>query len=131
MTDRGQNKTGPLRDDELKKRTRGELKAAHATRAQEEREPEPPGEDQPAVDRMPRPPRPGSTPPGLSPEQAELRSELARHLGRGPFPADRAAILAALRAHHAPDSLLDIAARLPAEGRYDTAQDVVRTLTDG
>lgn len=126
-----QNKTGPLHDDELKKRMQGELKSGHSTRVQEEHEPEPSGEDQPAVSRSPNAPLSGATPPGMTPEDVQLRTELAQHLGRSVYPADRAKVLDTLREHHAPDRLIDTAAELPEGKQYGNVQDIVRTLGRG
>ncbi|MFI8931042.1 DUF2795 domain-containing protein [Streptomyces sp. NPDC053474] len=130
MSDRGQNKTGPLRDDELKRELRGHLLSGHETRAREERALEPSGEDQPAVDPMPVPPRPGSTPPGVTPREVELRGELARHLSRRAYPLHRDELVRTLRDHHAPDLLVDLAARLPDDRPYASAQDIARGLAD-
>ncbi len=123
-----ENKTGPLHDDELKKRMQGELKGGHSTRAQEELEPEPPGEDQPAASRSPYTARSGTTPPGMTPEDVELRTELAQHLGRSVYQADRTKVLDTLREHHAPDRLIDTAAELPDGRRYGNVQEIMRTL---
>nr|WP_206441949.1 DUF2795 domain-containing protein [Streptomyces boncukensis] len=98
----------------------GELRAARSTRAEEEHELQPSGEDQPEADRVPEP----------APEDRELRSELARHLERGIYPADRDAVVATLRRHHAPDRLVELARRLPA-GRYENVQALVDALVSG
>ncbi|MEU2564916.1 DUF2795 domain-containing protein [Streptomyces longispororuber] len=128
MSDRGQNKTGALRDDELKKEMRGQLLSGHETRALEELELEPSGEDRPVTDPVPAPPRPGSTPPGMTPREVELRGELARHLNRRVYPAHRDELVRSLRDNHAPDRLVDLATRLPADRRYANAQEIVQEL---
>ncbi|MCF6525377.1 DUF2795 domain-containing protein [Streptomyces sp. JJ36] len=120
-------KTGPLHDDEMKKELQGELKAEGSVRAQEEHELQPAGEDQPEASLDPEGPLHGGTPPGMDAADVELRSELARHLSPGIYPADRAAVLASLRENHAPDRLLSLADDLP-EGEYRNVQDLARAL---
>ena len=93
MTTHGKNKLGPVKDDEIKKEMEGELRSGRSTRAREERELEPPGEDQPEVDLAPDTTLTGGTPPGMGPADVELRTELAQHLGRSVYPADREKVL--------------------------------------
>ncbi|KWT61788.1 hypothetical protein ADL21_10905 [Streptomyces albus subsp. albus] len=126
--DHGTNKTGPARDDMMKKQLQGELKADRALRAEEDHEMEPAGEDQPAVDRTAGGPAPGSTPDGLTPEAVAIRTELAQHLGRSVYPADRDTIVGTLRQNHAPDRLVELAERLPGDERYENAQRIVESL---
>jgi hypothetical protein len=107
---------GPQRDDALKREVGSEIRANRATRTQEWREPEPPGDDQPEATQIlaGRPgPATGSRP---DPDDVQLRSDLASHLDRATFPADRSALLRALDVRYAPQHLLDVVATLP-EGR--------------
>ncbi len=122
------DQTGPLRDDEMKAEMQGELKADRATRAEEERELEPSGEDQPEASRAPDAAMHGGTPPGMDGEDVELRSELARHLGLSAYPADRATVLDTLRENNAPDRLLDLAQQLPEGEEFRNVQDIARAL---
>lgn len=122
------DKTGPLHDDEMKAEMQGELKADRATRAEEDHELQPSGEDQPEASRAPDAALHGGTPPGMNSEDVELRSELARHLGPATYPADRAGVLDALREHHAPDRLVDVARGLPEGEEFRNVQDVSRAL---
>lgn len=131
MTQHGRDKTGPLRDDEIKKRMQGELKGGHATRAQEDFDLQPPGEDQPRADRTPSTDTRGSTPPGMTPADVELRTELAQHLGRSLFPADRGTVLDVLRETHAPDRLIDVTAELPAGREFGNVRDILQALGRG
>ncbi|MFD7661120.1 DUF2795 domain-containing protein [Streptomyces sp. NPDC059788] len=126
--DHGTNKTGPARDDMMKKHLQGELKADRALRAAEEHEPEPSGEDQPRVDRTAGTPAPGSAPGGMTPQAAEIRTEMAQHLNRKMYPADRGTIIDTLRHNHAPDRLVELAQRLPDNERYENAQRIVESL---
>ena len=128
MATHGKNKTGPVRDDELKQEMQGELRAGRSTHMEEEQEPQPSGEDQPDVDRAPNTTLTGGTPPGMDQGDVELRNELARHLGRSLYPADRDAVLETLRENNAPDRLLDLAGRLPAGQEFRNVQDIARAL---
>lgn len=122
------DKTSPLHDDELKAEMQGELKAGRSTRAEEELELEPAGEDQPEAGRAPDEALHGGTPPGMTNDDVELRSDLARHLGSGLYPADRGGVLDTLRENNAPDRLLDLAGRLPEGEEFRNVQDVARAL---
>ncbi|MFF7971074.1 DUF2795 domain-containing protein [Streptomyces sp. NPDC007905] len=93
-------------------------------------QPEPPADDDVRVD--PGGPVP---PPGEEREQTQadaeaefLRSELARHLERAAFPADRQTVLDVLEAHHAPDAALDAVRRLPDGGEYHNVTEIVRAI---
>ncbi|HEY5835322.1 DUF2795 domain-containing protein [Streptomyces sp.] len=130
MTDQGSNKTGFARDDELKKEMQGELKANRAVRAQEDREPQPSGEDQPFAEAGTSVPEPAA-PSGMTPEGVTVRSDLARHLERTIYPARRAALLSALHRHQAPEALLERVAALPPDEHYPNVQAVVRALGYG
>jgi hypothetical protein len=127
MTDQGSNKTGFVRDDELKRQMQGELKANRAVRPEEEHEPQPSGEDQPRAEAGVSVPSVG-TPTGMTPQDVMVRSDLARHLERGVFPAKRSALLGALHRHQAPDALLARVSSLPAHEEYPNVQAVVRAL---
>lgn len=128
MSSHGKDKLGSLQDEEIKKEMQGELRANRSSRAEEWRELDPPGEDQPEVDRAPDTTLTGGVPPGMSPDDVETRNELARHLGRSVHPADRAAVLDTLRQNNAPDRLIDRAARLPEDAEFRNVQDIARAL---
>ncbi|WP_031510862.1 DUF2795 domain-containing protein [Streptomyces megasporus] len=128
MATHGKNKTGAVRDDELKQEMEGELRAGRSTHMEEAQELQPSGEDQPDVDRAPNTTLTGGTPPGMDQEDVELRSELARHLGKEIYPADRDTVLDTLRENNAPDRLLNLAERLPAGQEFRNVQDIARAL---
>lgn len=109
---------GPRKDDALKRETRGEVQANRATRVEEWREPEPPGEDQPDA----------TWAPADTPDPVQLRSDLARYFGRTTFPADRQRLLAVLSRNAAPGPLVDVAAALPAHVTFHTLTDVLGAL---
>ncbi|MEU4347966.1 DUF2795 domain-containing protein [Streptomyces sp. NPDC023838] len=128
MAQHGRDKTGAIRDDEAKKRLQGELRANRSTRVEEPYELQPSGEDQPAVERSPNGSLGGATPPGMSPQSVALRTELARHLERRIYPADRELVLKTLRRHRAPDALVERVSRLPEGGLYGDARAVASAL---
>ncbi|GAA2634906.1 DUF2795 domain-containing protein [Streptomyces axinellae] len=118
------DKNGPIQDDEAKKRLQGDLRSNRM----EGREMEPSGEDQPEPTRDPQALRTGGTPSGMTPRDVELRSEIATYLGRHLYPTDREAVLDALRAEHAPDRLVEMAAGLPADAHYTNVQELAQAL---
>ncbi|MBB1246924.1 DUF2795 domain-containing protein, partial [Streptomyces durbertensis] len=119
--ERRSDKLSPRQDEEMKHELRGRLRADHPTRVEEWRDPEPLAEDDPALAAGPVG-RPGA--PGEDPLE-ELRLDLARHLGRHGFPADRGELEDDLAAHHAPDRLIEAVRRLPADRSFVDVQDVV------
>lgn len=128
MAEKGTGPQSPVHDDEAKKRLEGELRANRGIRVEEEYEPEPPGEDQPDVQPDPDGSLTGGTPPGMTPADVRLRSELARHLGPGIYPADRETVVETLRGNNAPDRLLARAEDLPGGEEFGNVQDIVRAL---
>ncbi|MCZ7415727.1 MULTISPECIES: DUF2795 domain-containing protein [unclassified Streptomyces] len=127
----GPNKGGPMRDDAAKEAVRSELQAGRSTRADDSREAEPPGEDQPEADLAPGTTLTGGTPPGMTPDDVGLRNELARHLGISVYPAQRNDLLRTLRENNAPDRLVDLVSGLPAGHTYENVQEIMRALGFG
>ncbi|MEU1573326.1 DUF2795 domain-containing protein [Streptomyces collinus] len=128
--ERGSNPVSPRKDDELKHEMEGHLRSGRPTHVEEAYEPEPPADDDVRVD--PGGPVP---PPGEERERAQadteaegLRNELARHLERAAFPADRQTVLNVLEAHHAPDAALDAVRRLPDGGEYANVTEIVSAI---
>jgi hypothetical protein len=119
----GSDKHGPLHDDMLKAQTEGMLRAGRSTHAEEWRDPEPSGEDQPDVDAAPDGTLVGGTPDGMTAADVESRSELARHLGRV-YPADRERLLEAARTNNAPAPVLGLLEGLPAGRNFANVQEV-------
>ena len=124
MTDQGTNKTGFVRDDELKKELQGELRANRAVRSEDDFGVQGENRSAAAADAMPSP----GTPSGMTPDDVDLRSDLARHLEPSAFPARRSALLGALHRHQAPDALLERVARLPGTEDYPNVQAVARAI---
>lgn len=130
MADQGTNKTGFVRDDELKREMQGELKGNRGLMPDGSYDAESPGADQPLAEALPAD-QGGGTPPGMTPRDVLVRSELARHLERDVFPARREGLLEALQRHRAPDTVVDLVQALPSNGEYANVQAVMRGLGYG
>jgi hypothetical protein len=126
--ERRSDKHGPLRDDELSHEVEGIVRSGHSTHAEEWKDPEPPGEDQPEVDVAPGGDHAGGTPPGMDERDVELRSALAIHLPRSAWPADRDELLTRLTDEYAPDRLIELVRALPGGKRYDNVQQLSQAL---
>ncbi|HWH00026.1 MAG TPA: DUF2795 domain-containing protein [Pilimelia sp.] len=127
--ERGSTKHSPRLDEEMAQEVRSHLQGGVAgSRAQEWHEPEPSGEDQPAVTQIPAGERPGGAPGALTGAQVEQRSRIGRFLGLSALPGDRAGLLAAARANQAPDDVLSALADLPAEGTFRTVNEIWAAL---
>ena len=109
--ERGSDKHSPLRDDQLKHETEGLVRGGHGTHAEEWRDPEPSGEDQPDADLAPSGTLHGGTPSGMEPDDVEGRAELATFLGRDIYPAVRTQIL-------------DLVRRLPAGREFHNVNEI-------
>jgi uncharacterized protein DUF2795 len=123
---RGSDRMNVHRDDEMKKEMQGRLRSGHATRAEEWNDPEPEADDDPRVTE--RSVSTGSREHVTEARDEELRSDLARHLGRHAFPGDRRDLRHALEDAHAPDGLLAEVDSLPEGGRYRNVQEVMTAL---
>lgn len=122
------DKTGPLRDEELKAESQGMFKANRQTRAEEWHEIEPSGEDQPDVDRTPDGTLTGGTPEGMSADDVQLRSELATYLGREIYPAVREQLIGVAMDQHAPDAVVERIKDLPSGRQFANVNDVWEAL---
>jgi hypothetical protein len=124
--ERGSDKHGARLDDAMSAEVSGEVRGGGPTRTEEWHQAEPEGEDQ----RRPYPrggPEPGTS-EGLTPQQVELRSELAQHLDQHAFPGDRATLERVLVAHHAPDRLLEAVRSLPGDVRFRNLNEAARSV---
>jgi hypothetical protein len=128
--ERGGNPMSPRRDDEMKHEIQGYLRSGRHTHAEEVFDAEPDAEDDVRMG-----PRGPVLPPGAARVEADareeadrLRQDLARHLDRPSFPADRSGLAASLTKRNAPEELLDTVERLPEGGKYHNAQEIVAAL---
>lgn len=115
---RGSDRVSRRQDDEMKQELQGLLRSGHPTRTEEWHDPEPVADDDPALasDMAPR--------PGPEAEFEKVRFELARHLGRTQFPADRDAVESMLRHGNAPERLCEVVSGLPEGSVFDNVQEV-------
>jgi hypothetical protein len=100
-------------------------------RAQEWRQPEPAGEDQPEVSWIPggtRNGRAGGAPGELTADDVEARSRLGRYLALSALPGNREDLLAVAEENQAPDDVLAELRRLPADETYATVNEVWAAL---
>jgi Protein of unknown function (DUF2795) len=123
--------TGPGQDERLEHEVRGTVQGGHRTRAEEWREAEPAGEDQPTGDRGIVPEDRRSSPVGMSSEDVEERSDIARFLGLSAFPGDRDTLLHTARENQAPDAVLHDLESLPTGQQFENVQAVSRALGIG
>lgn len=122
--DRGSDKHSPRLDEEMERETRGLTQGAPAdSRAEEWRETEPSGEDEPLVSIEPDPEAPKSDiaeadddAAGVaSPAERDDRATVATYLRRSVFPAKRNQLIREAEANNAPDHVLAELRRLDSE----------------
>ena len=119
----------PREDEQLAHETEGLVRSGHPTRVEEFRDPEPAGEDQPTGDEhLMGPGREPGTAPGLSNDDIEVRSEIARFLDRAALPGSRDDLLASAEEHQATERVLDLLRQLPEGTQFENVQDVARAL---
>ncbi len=127
--ERGNNKHSPRVDDQLRHEVEGLVRGEHPTHAEEWKEPEPAGEDQPDPGHLGEPDdrRPG-VPPGITPDEVDLRAELGARLTRHAFPNDVSGLLGHLIDGNAPDRMRDLVRRLPSGRVYQSVGEVFVAL---
>lgn len=96
-------------------------------RAEESREPEPPGTGRPPVD----PAAAGEDGERLSPAGIRSRSELARHLDPSTFPANRGDLLASVADRPGAEEVAAVLRRLPDDRAFENVQEVWEALGGG
>ncbi|HEY0485130.1 MAG TPA: DUF2795 domain-containing protein [Mycobacteriales bacterium] len=129
--ERGSDKHSPRVDEQLGHEVEGLVRAGRTTHAEEWADPEPPGDDQPEVDRAPDTDLTGGVPEGMTPEEVSLRSEIAAAVERTVFPAGRDQLLENAVERYAPPRVLEELRRLPDDGRYANVGDVWTALGHG
>jgi hypothetical protein len=123
--DQGNSKHGPAHDESLKHATQGLIRAGRSTHAEEWRDPEPAGEDQPSVNPHTLG---GGVPPGMTPQDVADRSALASYLGPAIYPAGREQLLATLNQTNAPERLSSAVASLPPDREFRNVQEIAVAL---
>ncbi len=116
-------------DDLMKRETESLRRGAPLeARAEEFREMEGPGEDEPTPDSVVSGDRVLPFPDnGLPPGEANRRAELARHLPMHTFPARPGELVEVAQSNHAPYAVRDALSRLP-DRLYDNVAEVWEAL---
>ena len=126
MAQRRSDKHNPRIDAELAADTAAVTHGAPvAGRAREDLRQEDPGEIYAANAAL----EPG-VPPGMTPDDVEMRSELARALRPAAFPANRERLLEVAEEEHASQGLIAVLRQLPGDRRFDVVEEVVEALGD-
>jgi hypothetical protein len=130
--ERGNTKHGPRLDEEMAHEVQTHLQGRGAGgRADEWRQPEPAGEDQPDVGWIPggaRTTRAGGAPGDMTADDTEARSRLGRYLPLSAMPGDRATLRAAAEQRQAPEDILAELDRLPPDRSFTTVNEVWAAL---
>lgn len=129
--ERGSDKHGPREDEQLAHEVEGLLRSGHSTHAQEWKDPEPSGEDQPDADLVPHGSLEGGVPEGVTAADVEGRSELAGYLGKDVYPASGQALAERAAGNHAPDRVLAALSRLDPARTYANVAEVWQALGGG
>lgn len=127
----GNSKHAGHRDTELARETREYVEAGHSSRAEPWREPERAGGSGPESEVMPTAEGVGGTPPGMDGDDVAGRSDLARLLDPGEFPADANRLAATAVRHQADDATVAALRALPTDRRYRSVSEVWAALGHG
>ena len=122
--ERGSDKVSPMRDEQRKHETEGLVRAGHSTHAEEWKDPEPSGEDQPDSDRSPDGTLHGGIPNGMTDEDVEGRAEVASYLGKDSYPMVREQIINLAIDREAPTRVVDLVRRLPSGREFHNVNEV-------
>ena len=104
--------------------TEGLVRSGRSTHAEEWKDPEPSGEDQPDADRVPGGTLVGGTPPGLTPADVEGRAELAGYIGKECYPVVRAQVIDLVMENNAPDRVIDLVKNLPSDRQFHNINEI-------
>jgi hypothetical protein len=126
--ERGNSKHGPRVDEEMSREVSGTVQGTAGSRAEEWRQPEPPGEDQPQPTTAPTGETRSGTPVGMTADDVEQRSRLARYIALSALPGDRTALRHSAEDNEAPSDILAELDRLPADTEFRTVAEVWAAL---
>lgn len=127
--ERGSNKHSARMDEAMSAEVNALVRSGHDNRA-EWKSPEPSGEDQPDIDRVPGGTLAGGVPAGMTEQDVEGRSELASHLGRS-WPTTSEQLLLVATGNEAPDRVLEALRGLPPGRIYANLQQVWSAVSGG
>jgi len=128
MSEQRSDKLGPRADEEMKHELSGLLTSGHQTHAEEWRQAEPSGEDQPDVDVMPNGELIGGTPEGMDGDDVQRRSDFAAYVSSTHYPVAREDLVERAVGSNAPDWVLGMLRSLPEDRTFDNLNDVWTTL---
>lgn len=131
MSEQKSNKANVRVDDNLKHELGGVMSSGHQTHAEEWRQVEPSGDDQPDVDRAPNTELIGGTPDGISAEDVQRRSELASYVSTTHFPVVRSDLVDNALDRNAPDWVLGLLRNLPEDKQFENLAEIWSTLGGG
>ena len=127
--ERGSDKHSARMDDALEGEVAGLVRAGRDSR-EDWNSPEPSGEDQPDVDRVPNGTLSGGVPEGMTEQDVEDRSELASYLGRL-WPATREELIRVATDNEAPDRVMARLHALPMGRSFANLQELWSTVSGG
>ena len=123
------SKHGFRLDDHLSADSEPIVRSGREPRVEDFREMEPAGDDQIVPDTVIRGGLHGADPyPEVGHEELAERSEIARHLRKSVWPANRQLLVAVAREENAPQPVLDQLERLPDGREFENVQDVWHAL---
>jgi hypothetical protein len=126
--ERGSDKVSPRLDEQRKHEVEGLLRSGHSTHAEEWKDPEPIGEDQPDADLAPDGTLHGGTPAGMSAEDVEGRAEIASYVGKDCYPLVRAQVIDLVMGRDAPERVIDLVKRLPSDRQFHNVNEIWTAL---
>jgi hypothetical protein len=122
--ERGSDKVSPRIDEQMAHETQGLVRSGHSTHAEEWKDPEPPGEDQPQADRAPDGALVGGLPEGMTAEDIEGRAELATYIGKECYPVVRAQVIDLVIENNAPERVVDLVKNLPSDRQFQNINEI-------
>ena len=126
--ERGNSKHGPRLDDQMSQEVSSTVLNSAGSRAEEWRQPEPAGEDQPEPSVVIAGDNRSGTPQGMTSAEVEQRSRLGRFISLSALPGDRAALRSNAEENEAPDDILAALDRLPPDTEFQTVSQVWAAL---
>jgi hypothetical protein len=126
--ERGNSKHGPRLDDEMGREVNGLVHGTAGGRAQEWRQAEPPGEDQPEASTTPNGNRRSGTPQGMTTADVEERSRLGRFINLNALPGDRELLISNALENEAPADIIAQLDQLPPDVEFRTISEVWAAL---
>jgi hypothetical protein len=126
--DRGSDKVSPREDEQRKHEVEGLIRSGRTTHAEEWKDPEPVGEDQPDADLAPDGTLHGGVPEGMSGDDIEGRAELAGFIGKTAYPLVREQVLDLVIDNHAPDRVVALARNLPSGREFHNIAEIWEAL---